>query len=62
MLYLFPMVASVKCIVNKVLNTLAELPTHRFKPQVILYQKEIQAALIEAKKFWENDTENSIEV
>ena len=59
--YLFPIIASVKSIVHKVLNTLAELPTHQFKPQMLLYQKEIEAALIKARKFGENDTENSIE-
>lgn len=53
--------SSVECIVNKVLSTSAELPTSWFEPQMILYQKEIEASLIK-NKFCENDSENSMEV
>lgn len=54
--------AAVMCIAKRVLKSLAELPTHEFKPQMILYQKEIEATLIETKKSCETDTENGMEV
>lgn len=62
-LSLFLIVAAVTCIVTRILNTLTELPIYQFKPQVILYQKEIEVTdkKTTTRKSNENDTENSME-